>query len=114
MKRIQMSLAACALLLLAACGEPEAEEQCTDASQTCSNNSAIVIDATTCSDGEDVYYLIDGTKYTYEQLSSIIEQSCNANSSAMINEAGIAKMQSRMSAISSRLMIQARAAAGCE
>jgi len=114
MKTIQMSLAACALLLLAACGEPEAEEQCTDASQACSNNSAITIDATTCSDGEDVYYLIDGAKYTYEQLASLISTTCNAGSSAMINEEGIVQMQSRMSAISSRLMIQARAAAGCE
>ena len=114
MRKIQMSLAACALLLLAACGEPEAEEQCTDASQACSNNSAIVIDATTCSDGEDVYYLIDGTKYTYEQLASLISTTCNAGSSAMIDEQGIAQMQSRMSVISSRLMIQARAAAGCE
>lgn len=110
-----MTLAACAFVFLAACGETEADEQCTDASQTCSNNATITVDATTCSDGEDVYYLIDGQKYTYEELAALITTTCNAGSSALINDEGIAQMQSRMQAISTRLMLDARAAAaGCE
>ncbi len=114
MKTIKISLVACAVFLMAACSEKEAEEQCTDASQTCTNNSSVSIDATSCSNGEDVYYLIDGQQYTYDQLENLISTTCNAGSSALINDQGIAQMQARMAEISSRLLVEARAASGCD
>lgn len=111
-----------ALVLLAAfafasCGETESDDFCENPGAKCPDNTAI--EASSCCSSTSCYWVYNSGHYDCDgtDCSDVLEQiitSACTSGSAMANDTDIQALKAQMQAVTARLLVEARAASGCQ
>lgn len=111
-------LVAMAFLVLGACTETTSDEFCNDPGATCPDNSQI--EATSCCTDTDCYWVYNGSKYNCDgddctaAINTIVNSACiNASINFDLNVDDYEQLKAQMQALTSQLLLEARAASGC-
>lgn len=104
--------------LLSACTEAESDEFCQDPGAICPDLSSI--DATSCCTDQSCYWIYGGTQYSCDgedcedAINQIIASACvSASTHFDLSDANYENLRAQMQAVTNQLLIEARAAAGC-
>ncbi len=107
-----------AIFFLSSCTETTSDEFCQDPGAQCPDLSSI--DATSCCTDQSCYWLYDGTQYNCSgedcsaAINQIIASACvSASSYFDLSDANYENLRAQMQAVTNQLLIEARAAAGC-
>ena len=104
---------------MVSCTELESDEFCNDPNASCPDNSAIA--ATSCCTDQDCYWLYNGNKYDCsgqncsDAINTIVASACaSATADIDITIKDYDVLRAQMQAITDKLLIEAREAAGCD
>ncbi len=105
------------MLILSSCTETGSDEFCNDPGISCSDPNAVI--ESCCTDTE-CYWLYNGTRYNCngtncDQVYDVIIAACTSASLVDdISDANLSEMRAKLQNLTNELLIEARAASGCE
>lgn len=105
------------VLILTSCTETGSDEFCNDPGISCTDPNAVI--ESCCTDTE-CYWLYNGNKYTCngtncDEVYDIIIAACtSASIDNAIVDADVTEMRAKLQSLTQELLLEARAASGCE
>lgn len=120
MKTKLFAIALLGTLAFTACSTSDSNEYCSNPGATCPDDTAI--DASACCTDQSCYWTYDNTKYQCNGtdcssvLDQIITSACvsSTKSVSIQNDADLAKLKAQLTAVTEKLLVEARGASGCE
>jgi hypothetical protein len=107
------------VLVLGSCTETESDEFCNNPNASCPDESTI--EATSCCTDSDCYWLYNGAQYDCDEddcttaISTIVASACaSATSGIDLSIKDFDVLRAQLQSVTDQLLIEARAASGCE
>lgn len=118
MKTKIFGVIAAAIFVLSSCTTSTSDEFCQNPGATCPDESSI--EATSCCTDQDCYWIYNGSEYDCNgedcttAINQIVASACaGAIGYIDLNTAEYENLRAQMQAVTNRLLVDARAAAGC-
>ena len=120
MKTKLVTLALFGALAFASCSESESDEYCNNPNAVCPDDTAI--EASACCTDQACYWTYNNTKYPCngtncnDVLNDITTSACvsSTKSVRITSEADLVELKAQLMAVTAQLLVEARAASGCE
>jgi len=118
MKVKLLAIALFGAIAMSSCSSSESDEYCSNPGASCPDDSAI--EASACCTDQSCYWTYNGSKYQCDGtdcadvLDRITTSACVSSSTALNGETDLVVLKARLMAVTEQLLVEARAASGCE